>query len=122
MKGEHMAKYPAYPYKPKEERLYAEKVKKKAKEKGITLIEVCQLYNERTGKATKKQNFWNRLNRENFPVEDVKIIADILGCDLNIELIDKKKRTNRSPLFLFSHGIHPEIPSYRRNHHFFSSM
>lgn len=78
-------------YRPLEKRLYAEKIKEICKYRGITMIDLGKMFNQRTGKVAKPQNFWNRVNREVFNAEELDIIADILDCDINMEFIPRKK-------------------------------
>ena len=61
----------------------SEKIKILCKRKGFSLSKVAALM----GKSAP--NFYQQLERDNFRIEDLKKIAEILHCDLVVDFVEK---------------------------------
>lgn len=79
---------------------FGEQVKIVLSRKGMTIKELAEIIEERTGKKMSRQNLTQRLGRDNFQEQDMRQIAEILECpfQLNIlgadsfEKVEKKKK------------------------------
>ena len=64
---------------------FGEQVKIILSRKGMTIKELAETIEERTGKKMSRQNLTQRLGRDNFQEQDMRMIADILGCPFQLE-------------------------------------
>jgi hypothetical protein len=62
----------------------AEKIRFIAKRKNFILGDVAE------GTGQTRQNFSNKIKRNDFKESELSAIADFLGCDLKIVFIDKE--------------------------------
>ena len=69
---------------------FGEQVKIVLSRKGMTIKSLAEAVEEYTGKPMSRQNMTQRLNRDNFQERDMKMIAEILGCKLSLNLIEMK--------------------------------
>lgn len=83
---------------------FGEQVKIVLSRKGMTIKELAEIIEERTGKKMSRQNLTQRLGRDNFQEQDMRQIAEILECpfQLNIlgasdsfEKVEKKKKKEK---------------------------
>lgn len=65
---------------------FGEQVKIILKRKGMTIKELAETIEERTGKVMSRQNLTQRLNRDNFQEQDMRLIAAILECPFYLSL------------------------------------
>lgn len=65
---------------------FGEQIKIILKRKHMTLQELASLYEARTGTKMTRQNLSQRLKRDNFPEQDMHLIAALLGYKTVIEL------------------------------------
>ena len=65
---------------------FGEQVKIILKRKGMTIKELAETIEERTGKVMSRQNLTQRLNRDNFQERDMRLIAAILECPFYLSL------------------------------------
>lgn len=68
---------------------FAEQVKIILSRKGMTIKELAQLIEERTGKRMSRQNLTQRLGRDNFQEQDMRMIAAILGCPFSLSIMGR---------------------------------
>lgn len=54
----------------------------------MTIKELAERMQAHTGKPMSRQNMTQRLGRDNFQEQDMRMIAEILGCKLTLELIE----------------------------------
>ena len=66
---------------------FGEQVKIILKRKGMTIKELAKLIEEQTGKKMSRQNLTQRLGRDNFQEQDMRMIADILGCPFQLSIL-----------------------------------
>ena len=59
---------------------FGEQVKIVLSRKGMTIKSLAEAVEQYTGKPMSRQNMTQRLNRDNFQEQDMKMIAEILGC------------------------------------------
>ena len=70
---------------------FAEQVKIILGRKGMTIKELASLIEERTGKKMSRQNLTQRLGRDNFQEQDMRLIASILDCPFHLSIMDTKE-------------------------------
>lgn len=68
---------------------FGEQVKVVLSRKGMTIKELAELIEERTGKKMSRQNLTQRLSRDNFQEQDMRMIAGILGCPLYLSILEE---------------------------------
>lgn len=66
---------------------FGEQVKVILKRKGMTIKELAELVEEHTGKPMSRQNMTQRLGRDNFQEQDMRMIAEILGCQFTLSIM-----------------------------------
>ena len=66
---------------------FGEQVKIVLSRKDMTIKELAEEIEARTGKKMSRQNLTQRLGRDNFQEQDMRMIADILGCPLQISIL-----------------------------------
>lgn len=67
---------------------FGEQVKIVLSRKGMTIKELAETIEERTGKKMSRQNLTQRLGRDNFQEQDMRMIASILGCSLKLSILE----------------------------------
>ena len=65
---------------------FGEQIKVLLKRKGLTIKELADMYEARTGKSMSRQNLTQRLKRDNFPEQDMHVIAALLGYQVSVHL------------------------------------
>lgn len=66
---------------------FGEQVKIILSRKGMTIKELAETIEKRTGKKMSRQNLTQRLGRDNFQEQDMRMIADILGCPFQLSIL-----------------------------------
>lgn len=72
---------------------FGEQVKIVLSRKGMTIKELAELIEERTGKKMSRQNLTQRLGRDNFQEQDMRMIASILECPFTLDIMTGVERT-----------------------------
>lgn len=67
---------------------FGEQVKLILGRKGMTIKQLAELFEERTGKPMSRQNMTQRLGRDNFQEQDMRLIAEILGCKFVLSIME----------------------------------
>lgn len=67
---------------------FGEQVKIILSRKGMTIKELAELIEERTGKKMSRQNLTQRLGRDNFQEQDMREIAEILECPFKLSILE----------------------------------
>lgn len=65
---------------------FGEQVKIMLSRKNMTIKQLAEMIEERTGKAMSRQNLTQRLSRDNFQEQDMRLIAAILGCPFRLSI------------------------------------
>lgn len=65
---------------------FGEQVKIVLSRKDMTIKELAEEIEARTGKKMSRQNLTQRLGRDNFQEQDMRMIADILGCPFQLSI------------------------------------
>lgn len=73
---------------------FGEQVKIVLSRKNMTIKELAETIEELTGKKMSRQNLTQRLSRDNFQEQDMRMIADILGCSFYLSILDSAESTN----------------------------
>ena len=66
---------------------FGEQVKIVLSRKDMTIKELAEEIEARTGKKMSRQNLTQRLRRDNFQEQDMRMIADILGCPFQLSIL-----------------------------------
>lgn len=66
---------------------FGEQVKIVLNRKGMTIKELAEQIETQTGKKMSRQNLTQRLGRDNFQEQDMRLIADILGCPFRLNIL-----------------------------------
>lgn len=67
---------------------FGEQVKIILSRKGMTIKQLAELVESHTGKPMSRQNMTQRLGRDNFQEQDMRLIAEILGCKFQLSIMD----------------------------------
>ena len=63
---------------------FGEQVKIILGRKGMTIKQLAELIEEKTGKKMSRQNLTQRLGRDNFQEQDMRMIAEMLECPFHL--------------------------------------
>lgn len=66
---------------------FGEQVKIVLSRKDMTIKELAEEIEARTGKKMSRQNLTQRLGRDNFQEQDMRMIVDILGCPFQLSIL-----------------------------------
>lgn len=66
---------------------FGEQVKIVLSRKGMTIKDLAEQIEKRTGKKMSRQNLTQRLGRDNFQEQDMRMIANILGCSFQLSIL-----------------------------------
>ena len=72
---------------------FGEQVKIILSRKGMTIKQLAELMEQHTGKPMSRQNMTQRLGRDNFQEQDMRLIAEILGCKFQLSIMDEVEDT-----------------------------
>lgn len=67
---------------------FGEQVKIILSRKGMTIKQLAELVEQTTGKPMSRQNMTQRLGRDNFQEQDMRLIAEILGCKFQLSIME----------------------------------
>lgn len=67
---------------------FGEQVKIILSRKGMTIKRLAEEVEKYTGKPMSRQNMTQRLGRDNFQEQDMRMIAEILGCKFTLSIMD----------------------------------
>ena len=70
-----------------EDLTFGEQVKIILGRKGMTIKRLAELIELRTGKKMSRQNLTQRLGRDNFQEQDMRMIAKILDCPFHLSIM-----------------------------------
>ena len=79
-----------------EDLTFGEQVKIILGRKGMTIKQLAELIEEKTGKKMSRQNLTQRLGRDNFQEQDMRMIADILECPFRLSIMSVEVQPQRS--------------------------
>ncbi len=71
---------------------FGEQVKIILSRKGMTIKELAEMIEERTGKKMSRQNLTQRLGRDNFQEQDMRMIAEILDCPFQLNILGEARQ------------------------------
>ena len=66
---------------------FGEQVKIILGRKGMTIKQLAELIEEKTGKKMSRQNLTQRLGRDNFQEQDMRMIAEMLECPFQLSIM-----------------------------------
>lgn len=69
---------------------FGEQVKIILSRKGMTIKQLAEEVEKHTGKPMSRQNMTQRLGRDNFQEQDMRMIAEILGCKFTLSIMDEE--------------------------------
>lgn len=67
---------------------FGEQVKIVLSRRGMTIKELAERVEAYTGKPMSRQNMTQRLGRDNFQEQDMRLIAEILGCNFQLNILE----------------------------------
>lgn len=70
---------------------FGEQVKIILSRKGMTIKELAEQVEKHTGKPMSRQNMTQRLGRDNFQEQDMRLIAEILGCKFTLSIMEMQE-------------------------------
>ena len=73
---------------------FGEQVKIVLKRKNMTIKELAEKIEEQTKTKMSRQNLTQRLGRDNFQEQDMRMIANILECNFSLNILDIEVETN----------------------------
>lgn len=76
-----------------EDLTFGEQVKIILGRKGMTIKQLAELIEVRTGKKMSRQNLTQRLGRDNFQEQDMRMIAEILECPFRLSIMGVEAQT-----------------------------
>ena len=79
-----------------EDLTFGEQVKIILGRKGMTIKQLAELIEVRTGKKMSRQNLTQRLGRDNFQEQDMRMIAAILDCPFHLSIMSEAPAQHRS--------------------------
>lgn len=79
-----------------EDLTFGEQVKIILGRKGMTIKQLAELIEEKTGKKMSRQNLTQRLGRDNFQEQDMRMIAGILECPFRLSIMSVDVQPQRS--------------------------
>lgn len=79
-----------------EDLTFGEQVKIILGRKGMTIKQLAELIEEKTGKKMSRQNLTQRLGRDNFQEQDMRMIASILECPFRLSIMTVDAQPQRS--------------------------
>ena len=68
---------------------FGEQVKIILSRKGMTIKELAEKIEKQTGKKMSRQNLTQRLGRDNFQEQDMRMIAKILECPFYLDILEE---------------------------------
>lgn len=96
-----------------EDLTFGEQVKIILSRKGMTIKELAELIETTTGKKMSRQNLTQRLGRDNFQEQDMRMIAAILGCPFHLSIFPLENETGEKvePMeeLLLKYVKHPRV-------------
>lgn len=76
-----------------EDLTFGEQVKIVLGRKGMTIKQLAELIEAKTGKKMSRQNLTQRLSRDNFQEQDMRMIAGILECPFQLSILSGETQT-----------------------------
>lgn len=75
---------------------FGEQVKILLSRNNLTIKELAEMIEERTGTKMSRQNLTQRLGRDNFQEQDMRTIAEILGCSFYLSILGTDEKFDNS--------------------------
>lgn len=76
---------------------FGEQVKIILSRKGMTIKQLAEEVEKYTGKPMSRQNMTQRLGRDNFQEQDMRLIAEILGCPFTLSIMESPEEFVEKP-------------------------
>ncbi len=93
-----------------EQRLtFGEQVKIILGRKGMTIKDLAEQIEAYTGKNMSRQNMTQRLGRDNFQEQDMRLIAEILGCKFELSIMEPIAAKETASVEAGLH-VEPQVP------------
>lgn len=95
---------------------FAEQVKIVLGRKGMTIKDLAELIEQQTGRKMSRQNLTQRLGRDNFQEKDMRMIAKILGCPFQLNILstesiaESEEKGNKSSTIFLSPREECSVP------------
>lgn len=89
-----------------EDLTFGEQVKIVLGRRGMTIKRLAELIEERTGKKMSRQNLTQRLGRDNFQEQDMRLIAEILECPFQLNILSGEVQPQERAAARFAKTAH----------------
>ncbi len=97
-----------------EDLTFGEQVKIILGRKGMTIKELAEIIEEQTGKKMSRQNLTQRLGRDNFQEQDMRMIASILECPFQLSILGNETAQQSSAENQVSENIWKNIEGTKK--------
>ena len=94
---------------------FGEQVKIILSRKGMTIKELAEKIEKQTGKKMSRQNLTQRLGRDNFQEQDMRMIAKILECPFYLDILEEHEEHEEKPSSISVPSIHIPVRQGPRN-------
>ena len=94
-----------------EDLTFGEQVKIVLGRKGMTIKRLAELIELRTGKKMSRQNLTQRLGRDNFQEQDMRLIAEILGCPFRLSILSGEMQPQEKAAVQLGRAVKDEEPA-----------
>ena len=94
-----------------EDLTFGEQVKIVLGRKGMTIKRLAELIELRTGKKMSRQNLTQRLGRDNFQEQDMRLIAEILGCPFRLSILSGEIQPQEKAAVQLGRAVKDEEPA-----------
>lgn len=101
-----------------EDLTFGEQVKIILSRKGMTIKELAEMIQEHTGNPMSRQNLTQRLRRDNFQEQDMRMISAILGCPFHLSIFPAEnasgEQTETMEEVLLKYVKNPRVQTKRK--------
>jgi len=92
-----------------EQLTFGEQLKVILSRRGMTIKALAELIEEHTGKKMSRQNLTQRIGRDNFQEQDMRMIAEILECPFTLNILTTEELFDELKVKKASEGFTPKL-------------
>ena len=92
-----------------EQLTFGEQLKVILSRRGMTIKALAELIEEHTGKKMSRQNLTQRIGRDNFQEQDMRMIAEILECPFTLNILTTEELFDELKVKKASEGFAPKL-------------
>lgn len=94
---------------------FAEQVKIILKRKSMTIKALAETIEKETGKKMSRQNLTQRLGRDNFQEQDMRMISRILGCEFTLDILAESGLAAATEKTVLAINVEEKIDEHERD-------